>query len=125
LQGFAHPAPEKNQDYDSVIFGKYGVIGAFNSNMENTDHIKQVHQKLCQHIIGMKPLKIGDKELDKPNEVKDDETCLIYQEYLLDPEQTIGEILEENNIKVIDFQRFECGESLNSQEQVSASASGN
>lgn len=108
-----------------MIFGKYGAIAAFNSNIENTDEIKQIHRKICQHIIGMKPSKIGDKANDKPKEVKDEEDCLIYQEYLLDPEKTIGEILEENNIKIIDYQRFECGETSVANEEISVSASNN
>lgn len=37
---------------------------------------------------------------------------MIHQEFILDPEMTIGEILQENNIKIIDFQRFECGEKV-------------
>lgn len=60
----------------------------------------------------MKPQKIGIIDEDKPNEKKDEETCLIHQEFLLDPDTTIGEILQEHNIKIIDFQRFECGEKV-------------
>lgn len=107
---------------NTIMLGKYGTIAAFNSNIENTEEIRQVHKKICQHIVGMKPQKIGDKEKDEPNEVKDDETCLIHQEFLLDPEQTIGEILQENNIKIIDFQRFECGENSKMSEEASVSA---
>lgn len=109
LTGYAHPAPETSTE-NAILFGKYGAIAAFNSNVENTDTIKDVHKKVCQHIVGMRPDKIGDREKDQPAENKDDETCLIYQEYLLDPEFTVGEILDEHSVKVVDFQRFQCGE---------------
>lgn len=104
-----HPSPETFEE-GKVFTGKYGAIAAFNSNTEKSEEIQSIHRKICQHIVGMKPKKIGDVEVDKPSEDKDDEKCLIFQEYILDPEMTIGEILKENNIKIIDFQRFECGE---------------
>ena len=111
LCGYTHPAPE-NFVEGSMMIGKYGSIAAFNSNSEKTEEIREIHRKICQHIVGMKPEKIGNAEEDKPNEVKDDEKCLIHQEFILDPEMTIGDILQGNNIKIIDFQRFECGEKM-------------
>lgn len=110
LYGFTHPAPESSLVDGQVSMGKYGTIAAFNSNIEHTPELQDIYKKICQHIIGLNPSKIGDAEKDKPNETKDDEKCLIYQEFVLDPEVTVGELLAENNIKIIDFQRFECGE---------------
>lgn len=123
LSGYTHPAPETAPADGTMMFGKYGSIAAFNSNSEKTEEIREIHRKICQHIVGMKPDKIGDAELDKPNEVKDEEKCLIHQEFLLDPEVTIGEILQENSIKVIDFQRFECGEKVESYQEAATAAS--
>jgi translation elongation factor EF-Ts len=37
---------------------------------------------------------------------------LIYQELLVDPEITVGEMLSENNVTVADFVRFEIGEEI-------------
>lgn len=111
LCGYTHPAPESQTD-GKLMVGKYGAIAAFNSNSEKTEEILEIHRKICQHIVGMKPEKIGNAEADQPNEVKDEEKCLIHQEFLLDPDMTIGDILQENNIKIIDFQRFECGEKI-------------
>lgn len=111
LFGITHPTPDTIED-GKVIMGKYGTIAAFNSNTEPSDEIRQVYRKICQHIVGMNPDKIGDAETDKPNEVKDEEKCLIFQEFILDSDMTIGEILQENNIKIIDFHRFECGEQV-------------
>lgn len=109
ISAHIHPSPDTYVD-GKVFFGKYGAIAAFNSNAEKSEAIQSIHRKICQHIVGVKPEKIGDAENDKPNEDKDEEKCLIFQEYILDPDLTIGEILKENNIKIIDFQRFEVGE---------------
>jgi len=123
LCGYAHPESEKPDG--SLLLGKYGVIAAFNSNMAKTEEILTVHKKICQHIIGMQPEKIGDAEADKPNKVKDDEMCLIHQDFLLDPAFTIGEILQEKNVKIIDFQRFACGEKIQTDFEDAASAANN
>lgn len=123
LCGYTHPAPESHAE-GKLMLGKYGSIAAFNSNSEKTEEILEIHRKICQHIVGMKPEKIGDAEEDKPNEVKDEEKCLIHQEFILDESLTIGEILQENNIKIIDFQRFECGEKVESY-QAAAEATSN
>lgn len=122
LCGYTHPAPENAVVEGNMLIGKYGAIAAFNSNSEKTEEIREIHRKICQHIVGMKPEKIGDAEADKPNEDKDDEKCLIHQEFLLDPDTTIGEILQENNIKIIDFQRFECGEKVESYQEAATAA---
>lgn len=67
---------------------------------------------ICQHIVGMDPKKIGS-DTDEPAKNKDDETCLIHQEYLLDDSVTVKDILEESKLEIIDFKRFECGEIVN------------
>jgi elongation factor Ts len=122
LCGYTHPAPEVAPVEGKLMFGKYGAIAAFNSNSEKTEEIREIHRKICQHIVGMKPEKIGDAEQDQPNEVKDEEKCLIHQDFLLDDSITIGQILQENNIKIIDFQRFECGEKVESYQEAESAA---
>lgn len=42
----------------------------------------------------------------------DDETVLVNQEFLLDPDLTVREFLVQNSIEVVEFIRFECGEEL-------------
>ncbi len=44
----------------------------------------------------------------------EDETVLLNQDFLLDPEFTVREFLIQNSVEVIDFVRFECGENLQS-----------
>lgn len=37
---------------------------------------------------------------------------MIYQEYLLDPSQTVAQFLADSGVSLVDFARFECGEQL-------------
>lgn len=60
--------------------------------------------------LGMNPVKLGEVGIDEPKENSDDETCMIHQEFLLDPEVTVGQVVSDIGIKMVDFIRFECGE---------------
>ncbi|XP_041972176.1 elongation factor Ts, mitochondrial isoform X2 [Aricia agestis] len=103
IAAYTHPATAAVSDYSS---GKYGALLAYRQSNEMEDIGKQI----CQHIVGCAPLKIGDKDKDKPASNTDDETCLIFQEYLLDPSYTVGEVMEQNKVEIVDFIRFSCGE---------------
>lgn len=107
LSGYAHPQPSTGGITQNVTqVGKYGAIVAFRGNSVE----EELQKSLCQHIVGMNPKKVGEEGKDEPNANKDDETCLIHQEYLIDDDKTVGEVLKENNLTIIDYQRFECGE---------------
>ncbi|EDW12908.1 elongation factor Ts, mitochondrial [Drosophila mojavensis] len=109
LAGYAHPAPTNVSTTQNITqVGKYGAIVAFRSQQDVDDH--EIQKGICQQIVGMKPLKVGEYGKDLPAENKDDETCLIHQEYLLDADKTVGEVLKENAIEIVDYHRFECGE---------------
>lgn len=41
-----------------------------------------------------------------------DETALMNQEFLLDPDLTVRDFLVQNSVEVVDFVRFECGEEI-------------
>ena len=103
IAGYTHPAPAKPAEYSA---GKYGALLAY----KQADDTEDVGRQLCQHIVGMGPKKIGNKEKDKPAKDSDDETCLIYQEYLLDPSYTVEEVMQQHKVEVIDYIRFSCGE---------------
>lgn len=110
LAGAAHPEPA-DVDTNAIRMGKYGSIIAFKAS--ESDTTDDVTKKICQQVIGLNARKVGDFEKDKPSADKDQEPCLIYQEYLMDPSKSVHEFLAENNIAVLDFERFECGEELN------------
>jgi elongation factor Ts len=75
------------------------------------DSLEELTKGLCQHIIASSPTSIGSLS-DKPSANKQDETRLLFQEYALNEDVTIKEILEDNDVKLNDFVRFECGEIL-------------
>ncbi|XP_017117187.1 elongation factor Ts, mitochondrial [Drosophila elegans] len=109
LVGYAHPAPTNVGTTEGITqVGKYGAIVAYRSEQKLLDF--EFHKSICQQIVGMKPVKIGEYDKDKPAENKDDETCLIHQEYLLDADKTVGEVLQEHSCEIVDYHRFECGE---------------
>ncbi|XP_026322560.1 elongation factor Ts, mitochondrial [Hyposmocoma kahamanoa] len=102
IAGYTHPAPNSPGDYSA---GKYGALLAYKQANDTQD----IGRQLCQHIVGCDPKKIGTKDIDKPAKNSDDETCLIFQEYLLDPSLTVEEVLEQNKVEIIDYVRFSCG----------------
>ncbi|XP_030025077.1 elongation factor Ts, mitochondrial isoform X2 [Manduca sexta] len=107
ITAYTHPAPATPGDYSA---GKYGALLAY----KQPNDLQDFGRQLCQHIVGCAPVKIGDKEKDKPAKNSDDETCLIFQEYLLDPSYTVEEVMEQNKLEIIDYVRFSCGEAVES-----------
>lgn len=118
LIGMSYPNA-KNQlaAENEVQLGSYGTLIALRSSTEIANELKK---NLSLHIIGMNPQKLGNKNKDKPSADKDDESCLIYQEYLFDPDVAVGDLLAEEQIEILDYQRFKCGENVQSEEGVSA-----
>lgn len=94
-----------------VAFGKYGALIAVKDHKKRED-IQQLSMQLCQHIIGMDPQKIGNPQVDEPHNNVDEEPCMIYQEFLLDPSLSVQQLLVETGIEIVDFARFEVGENF-------------
>ncbi|CAH0602913.1 unnamed protein product [Chrysodeixis includens] len=105
IAGYTHPAPAAPAEYSA---GKYGALLAYKQGDDTID----VGRQLCQHIVGMNPKKIGNKEKDHPAKNVDDETTLIFQEYLLDPSYTVEEVLDQNKVELLEYKRFSCGEAI-------------
>lgn len=123
LIGMSFPSPtNKAAEDDEVQCGSIAAIMGIRTPTELTEELKK---NLCLQVIGSKPLKVGNKEHDKPTTDPDDETCLIYQEYLFDTSKTVGELLEEQQIEIVDYQRYKCGENLESEENRSAATAKN
>lgn len=65
---------------------------------------------VCSYAFaGMNPNTIG-VESDPKAENPDEETVLVHQEFLSDPEMTVGEVLHREGLDVVDFVRYEAGE---------------
>ncbi|XP_049822198.1 elongation factor Ts, mitochondrial isoform X2 [Aethina tumida] len=108
IVGYAHPS---GNSQGNVLFGRLCGLIALKSNSDNMDNesLEDLGKKLCQHVVGMNPLKIGSAK-DKPAAKRDEETCLIHQDYLLDESMTVQEVLNKHQVEIVDFKRFECGE---------------
>nr|CAD7435212.1 unnamed protein product [Timema monikensis] len=117
LAGYTHPAAPIQT---GTLLGKYGALVALRENLPEP-HVdkapgqlstEQLGKQLCQHIVGMSPTKLGEVGVHEPAANPDDEQCMIYQEYLLDPTITVAQLLADSGVSLIDFVRFECGELL-------------
>ncbi|CAB0035336.1 unnamed protein product [Trichogramma brassicae] len=113
LVGFSHPAASEP---GKVLYGKYGALLAFKTQ----DNPIELGKQLCQHIIGMNPTKVGNPEVDEPAQSSDDEATLIHQEFILDPSIKVQQLLDETNTQILDFARFEMGESIEGQQDLDA-----
>lgn len=114
LSCYAHPS---GAERNNILLGKFGGLVALKQLEQKDIDIDDVGRKICQHVVGMNPQKIGGPA-DEPIEVVEDEPCLIHQEYLHDDSLTVKEILEENGIEVLDFKRFGCGENMHNGKNV-------
>ena len=115
LAGYTHRS-QQNAELD-FEYGKFAALLAYQLNPDSNTSIEtgqEIARELCQHIVGLNPVKIGSLEHDEPNPVTDDETCLIFQTFLLDEDVSVSRLLDQYGIKLIDFQRFQCGQHLDS-----------
>ncbi|XP_072047396.1 elongation factor Ts, mitochondrial-like [Amphiura filiformis] len=146
LGHYVHSPLNTIKDKDSFCqMGKYGSLVAFQQKGKVDKHKFQPGEfgrRLCQHIIGMNPLNIGEYTRPPPSEVenqdvevpKPDEeaskgfsdsednipappeeelpTEMLQQEYLLNPSICVGEHLLEHKVTILDFARFEIGENI-------------
>ncbi|KAG8231787.1 hypothetical protein J437_LFUL011887 [Ladona fulva] len=109
LTGYVHPTPSQTNSPVAIpLLGRYGSLVMLKGGADRQKE-EIFGKQLCQHIVGMNPLKIGSEE-DKPAKDPDDEKVLILQEYLLDPSTTVGPLLTSNSVSILDFVRYECGE---------------
>nr|CAG4648915.1 EOG090X0EI4 [Polyphemus pediculus] len=109
----SHPA----QSHGEVLLGKYGAVLAYeevpaeNESGEELPEgvtLEKLPKQLCQHIIGMNPKTVERIGENAPK--SEEESALLLQEFVINPEYTVGEILSIAGLKVHGFLRFECGE---------------
>lgn len=100
---------------NEVQSGSIAAILGVRTPIELTQELKK---NLCLQVMGTNPLKVGNKENDKPVQDGEDETCLIHQEYLFDASITVGELLDEHQIEIVDYQRYEVGEKVEADENM-------
>jgi len=128
---YAHPIGDSTLQSGNFFHGKYGAILAFEKSAAKDTvgtnlTAEQCGRQLSQHIIGMNPQSIGNiadvvEKVEEPlakddddeshlvREV-DDESRLVHQDFLVDPLVTVADFLQQYGITVMDFVRYECGE---------------
>ncbi|XP_033189952.1 elongation factor Ts, mitochondrial [Bombus vancouverensis nearcticus] len=111
LYGCIHPTPVNPV---SSLFGRYGAFVVLQSDKEK----EILGTQLCQHIIGMNPTKIGDAKVDQPLDNVDDEPAMLYQEFLFNPAVSIQQLLQSEQTEILDFVRFEMGETLKDKQEL-------
>jgi elongation factor Ts len=98
---------------NKCLVGKFGAIVALKPlrhDAVNDGRMSVLSNKLAQHIVGMNPKVItSDNIMSKCSGSLDESDVLVDQEYLLDGSVTVGELLEREGVKVVDFVRYECG----------------
>lgn len=108
--------------------GKYGSLVLCDEDLSETlpterpVSMEELGRQLCLHIVGMNPQSIGAMT-DNPSEDSENEVKLIHQEFMLDTNLRVLDVLQQNGAKVLDFVRFECGEVLSEEFENAASVS--
>ncbi|KAK2862227.1 hypothetical protein Q5P01_001760 [Channa striata] len=88
-----------------VAMGRYGALVIFQGGKEGEQ--ESLGRKLGQHIVGEAPLSLGNMD-DLP--CGESETRLLPQIFLGDPSRTVAQFLRGKQARVLDFVRFQCGE---------------
>lgn len=104
LAGLCHPSTGGEGE---VLSGRYATVLTYTAAkpdpVREGQSAAEVARGVCQHIIGMNPTAISNEE--------DKENSLLHQSYLLDEEFKVGEVLEQADMKLLDFVRTEVGRS--------------
>lgn len=95
-----------------VALGRYGALVVFHGGKEGEEEL--LGRKLGQHIVGEAPLSLGNMD-DLP--CGESETRLLPQTFLGDPSRTVAQFLKGQQAQVLDFVRFQCGESVSEEEK--------
>lgn len=90
---------------NEVAMGRYGALVIFQGGKEGGQ--ETLGRKLGQHIVGEAPVSLGNME-DLP--CGESETRLLPQTFLGDPSRTVAQFLRGQQARVLDFVRFQCGE---------------
>lgn len=88
-----------------VAMGRYGALVIFQGGKEGEQ--KTLGRKLAQHIVGEAPVSLGNMD-DLP--CGESEIRLLPQTFLGDPSRTVAQFLRGQEARVLDFVRFQCGD---------------
>lgn len=98
--------------------GRIGAMLEVNCETDfvaRTDEFKTLAHELAMQIAALAPKFISQDDI-KPENSSEDQSCLLLQPYIRDPNKTVQDIINETiakvgeNIKIRRFVRFELGE---------------
>jgi len=91
---------------DKVSLGKYGAVVVVKPLRDDIpkDRLSMLSNNLAKHVVGMNPKMIAQND-----NITEGSDVLLEQDYLLDNSKTVGELLDMEGLKVVDFVRYECG----------------
>uniref|UniRef100_A0A3Q3XIE5 Elongation factor Ts, mitochondrial n=1 Tax=Mola mola TaxID=94237 RepID=A0A3Q3XIE5_MOLML len=95
-----------------VAMGRYGALVVFQGGKEGEQEV--LGRKLGQHVVGEAPVSVGNMD-DLP--CGESETRLLPQTFLGDPSRTVAQFLQGQRARVLDFVRFQCGETVSEEEK--------
>lgn len=105
---------------NSCHFGKYGSMVNISMTGKNEKYQPfDIGRQIAQQIVGMNPRSLGEMPAEKPPalaegeviKIADNESRLLYQEFLMKPNTRVLDFLFENSARINDYVRFECGDS--------------
>lgn len=76
-----------------------------------------VYNNMCFNL-GMNPIKVGNPKIDEPLDNIDNETIMLFQEFLFDPTVSIQQLVQNEQIEILDFVRFEMGETFENRQSL-------
>ncbi|TNM88988.1 elongation factor Ts, mitochondrial [Takifugu flavidus] len=91
-----------------LAMGRYGALVVFEGGKEGEEEV--LGRKLGRHVVGEAPESLGNMD-DLP--CGESETRLLPQTFLGDPSRTVAQFLRGQQARVLDFVRFQCGETVN------------
>lgn len=90
---------------EEVAMGRYAALVVFEGGEEE----ELLGRQLGQHVVGEAPESLGHMD-DLP--AGESERRLLAQTFLLDPSRTVAQFLRGRQARVLDFVRFQCGETV-------------
>lgn len=95
---------------DGCLMGKYAGLVALQPNDcdFNANTLGKLATSLSQHVVGMNPTYSLSNHSSETEKNYDGEV-FEEQQYLMDETISVGELLHQNRVTVIDFLRMECG----------------
>lgn len=95
---------------EGLSLGKFGAIVVLKQMRSDIDNEKLsvLSKNMAKHVLGMNPRVISSNEIrESDGELSD---VLLEQDYLLDSSKTVGKLVHDEGLGVVDFVRYECGE---------------